>query len=420
MADDPLDLDGFDQPARARRRTQQAARERQRPAGEARHLAGSAAGRLLIGAVIAIAVATMIGLVALWPQGSARQSSARASAPTTSARVDRIVDFRCPGPALQRCRRLIVSVDGTTATLTLGPVTAASAVHPGDPIRVLKTVLPAGTEGLDKVEPYAFVGVDRHRSVVLLAIALAALALVALRWRGLLAVIGVGLSLVLLTTFVVPALLAGKPAILVALVGSLAVMFVTLVLTNGVGAQTLAAALGISATLLLTSVLAVLASNFASLDGKVSELSSALSAQTPELSLQGVVIAGMVIGALGVLADTAVTQASAVMALRRANPLLHARELYRSALTVGRDHLSATIHTLVLAYAGASLPLLLVLNATHSTLTDALNFQDTAEPIVATVIGCAGLIAAVPFTTGLSALLISRLPATSLPHVHTH
>ena len=322
---------------------------------------------------------------------------------------------------MQRCRRLIVDIGGKRVPLTLGPVTVASDVHPGDRIRVLKVVLAPGTDDLGTVEPYTFVGVDRHRSVVLLAIVLAALALVALRWRGLLAVIGVGLSLVLLTTFVVPALLAGKPAILVALVGSLAVMFVTLVLTNGVGAQTLAAALGTSATLLLTSLLAALASNLASLDGKVSELSSTLSTQNPGLSLQGVVIAGMVIGALGVLADTAVTQASAVMALRRANPLLHARDLYRSALTVGRDHLSATIHTLVLAYAGASLPLLLVLDATHSTVTDSLNFQDTAEPIVATVIGCAGLIAAVPLTTLLAALLISRVPATSLPHSsHAH
>jgi uncharacterized membrane protein len=101
--------------------------------------------------------------------------------------------------------------------------------------------------------------------------------------NGLLAMIGVGLSLLVLTTFVVPALLAGRPAILVALVGSLAVMFVTLVLTNGVGAQTLAAALGIAATLLLTSVLAILASNLAALDGKASELSSTLSAQTPGL-----------------------------------------------------------------------------------------------------------------------------------------
>lgn len=398
------------------------ARQSNRPAAgrEARHLAGSPAGRLLIGAVVAIAVATLVGLIALWPHGDTLSGPVTGATPTLPASVDRVIELRCPGPAGQRCRQLIVDVDGSSTPLSVGPVGTAPDVRVGDSIRVSKIAVPAGTPGFEQAEPYVFAGIDRHRSVVWLAIALGVLALLALRWRGLLAVVGVALSLLLLTMFVVPALLAGSPAILVALIGSLAVMFVTLVLTNGVGAQTLSAALGISATLLLTSGLALFASNLAHLDGKVSEVSGTLLAGNPSLSLQGVVIAGMVIGALGVLADTAVTQASAVMALRRANPLLHAGELYRSALTVGRDHLSATIHTLVLAYAGASLPLLLVLNATQSNVVDALNFQDTAEPIIATVIGCAGLIAAVPLTTALSALLISRVPVASLPHGHSH
>lgn len=421
MADEPSNRDGDGRRAPVGPGAPTSSRAARRTAvGEARHLAASGAGKVLIGSVIAIALGTLIGLIALWPHDRDAPQSSSTSAPTIAAEVQRVVDSRCPGPAKQTCRQLIVDVDGRSETLSLGPVATASGVRPGEQIRVSKIDLPSGTPGLERVEPYTFAGIDRHRSVVLLALALAALALVALRWRGLLAVIGVGLSVLLLTTFVVPALLAGRPAILVALIGSLAVMFVTLVLTNGVGAQTLAAALGISATLLLTSVLAMLASNFATLDGKVSEVSGALTVDNPDLSLQGIVIAGMVIGALGVLADTAVTQASAVMALRRANPRLHARALYRSALTVGRDHLSATIHTLVLAYAGASLPLLLLLNATQTKVTDSLNYQDTAEPIVATVIGCAGLIAAVPLTTGLSALLISRVPAGSLPHGHSH
>ena len=421
MPDDALDLDVLDRRERARRQPRQRERGSRRSAvREARHLAGSPAGRLLIGAVVAIAIATLAGLIALWPHGDSTPRQIAGTSPTIAATVQRVVDVRCPGPAGQRCRELVVDVNGRSTTLSVGPTATAPAVTAGDSIRVSKVPIPAGTPGFEKASPYVFSDVDRHRSILWLALALGLLALVALRWRGLLAVVGVGLSLLLLTLFVVPALLAGRPAILVALVGSLAVMFVTLVLTNGVGAQTLSAALGISATLGLTSVLAVGASNLARLDGKVSEVSGVLSAGNPGLSLQGVVIAGMVIGALGVLADTGVTQASAVMALRRANPLLQARELYRSALTVGRDHLSATIHTLVLAYAGASLPLLLALSATQSNVTDALNFQDTAEPIIATVIGCAGLIAAVPLTTALSALFISRVPVASLPHSHSH
>jgi hypothetical protein len=157
-----------------------AARERRRPAArEARHLAGSTAGRVLIGAVIATAVGTFAGLIALWRhQRVVPLVASAASAATASARVDRIDDFRCPGPTAQRCRRLIVDVGGVPAKLTLGPVSVAPNLHAGDQIRVLKVGLAPGTEGVDKVEPYSFVGVDRHGSVMTLALALARA-----RWR---------------------------------------------------------------------------------------------------------------------------------------------------------------------------------------------------------------------------------------------
>ncbi|MBN1530361.1 MAG: YibE/F family protein, partial [Thermoleophilaceae bacterium] len=146
----------------------------------------------------------------------------------------------------------------------------------------------------------------------------------------------------------------------------------------------------------------------------------AARARSDTLSIQGVILAAMLIGALGVLADTAVTQASAVMALRRAAPALDVRRLYREAFVVGRDHLTATIHTLVLAYAGASLPLLLVLRSSGTPTGDALNGQSVAEPIVATLVGCFALIAAVPLTTALAAALVARIPAETLPDAHHH
>jgi uncharacterized membrane protein len=156
----------------------------------------------------------------------------------------------------------------------------------------------------------------------------------------------------------------------------------------------------------------------AHLDGKTGDLSLALSQQQHGISLQGVVLAGMVIGALGVLADTAVTQASAVMALRRANPGLGMRRLFSGAFSVGRDHLSATIHTLVLAYAGGALPLLLVLRSAGVGVNDGLNTQDVAEPIVAGMVGCLGLVLAVPLTTLLASFLIARVPADLVPDSH--
>lgn len=344
---------------------------------EARHLATVPAGRVLLGACGAIAVLTVIGLAALWPHAEHHRGPSQAlGGPTVAATVTGVRDVDCQGPTPQQCRQIVVSVGRKRSPITLGPVNASPSISSGQAIRV------ARTQG--GPEPYAFVGVDRNGPLLWMALALGLLAVVLLRWRGILAVLGVGLSLLVLTTFLVPAILQGRPALLTALVAALAVMFVTLVLTSGVGAQTLAAVLGVTLTLLLTCGLAEVCVGLASLDGRANELSLFLSQQNTGLSLRGVVLAGMVIGALGVLADTAVTQASAVMALRRADPRLDARRLYRGAFTVGRDHLSATIHTLVLAYAGAALPLLLIMRSTAVSTTDAFNAQDIAEPVVAT------------------------------------
>jgi uncharacterized membrane protein len=198
------------------------------------------------------------------------------------------------------------------------------------------------------------------------------------------------------------------------------VTFVTIVLTNGLGTQSLAGILGVTATLALTCLLGSLAVRFADLDGSTDLDTLAVRAGSDILSLQGVILAGMIIGALGVLADTAVTQASAVMGLRRANPRYGPGILYREGFIIGRDHLSATIHTLVLAYSGAVLPLLLVTQMGQVDGLDAVNSQSLAVPIVATIVGCLALIAAVPVTTGLAAMLLSRLPADALPDTHGH
>lgn len=196
-------------------------------------------------------------------------------------------------------------------------------------------------------------------------------------------------------------------------------MFITVGLTYGVTPQSAAATL----SLVLAATVGTLAVHAARLDGRSSDLATVLSQVNGRLSLQGIVLAGLVLGALGVLADMAVTQASAVMALRRSNPLLGARRLYQEGFAVGRDHVVATTHTLVLAYAGATLPLLLVLQSARVGTVDGLNVQDLAEPIVATLVGAMALLVSVPLTTGLAALVVSRLPATALPvagHAHHH
>jgi uncharacterized membrane protein len=268
---------------------------------------------------------------------------------------------------------------------------------------------------------YTLVDYDRRAPMLWLALALGVFVVAVGRWRGGLSLIGLGASLVVVTQFMVPAIIAGRSPFLVALLGSLAAMLITVALSSGLGAQSLAAALGIGASLLLAAGLGLLSTDLAHLNGFSSDLAISLRQSGSHVSLQGLVIAGIVIGALGVLADMAVGQASAVMALRRANPTQGFRELYHGGFTVGRDHFSATVNTLVFAYVGASLPLLILFKTSGVAFTDAINTQQVAEPVVAILIGAIALIASVPATTGLAALLASRMPAEAMPvHSHAH
>jgi uncharacterized membrane protein len=276
---------------------------------------------------------------------------------------------------------------------------------------------PPGAHG---VEPYTLVDYDRRRPLLLAGLIFVGLVIVITRVRGLLALGGLAISLLLVTRFVVPAILAGSPGLFVALVGSLAVMFVTVGLTYGVTGPSLAACVGIGTTLLIAAVTVAGLAHAAHLDGRSSELSSFLAGADARLLLAGVVLAGIVLATLGVLADMGVTQASAVMALRHATPQASARELYRRAFAVGRDHLVATTHTLVLVYVGTTLPLLLVMSASGVGVTDALNTQDFAEPILGTFVGATALLVSVPLTTALTAAVSARTPPEALGDVHGH
>jgi len=181
---------------------------------------------------------------------------------------------------------------------------------------------------------------------------------------------------------------------------------------------------GTAASLLLTVGLAVIFTDLTHLTGLSSEEALFLQTSASGLSLDGLLLAGMVVGALGVLDDVTISQASTVLALRGANPAQRFGELFRRAMSVGRDHVSATVNTLVLAYLGASLPLLLIFSSSTLGFSDAVNLELIAKEVVATLVGSIGLIAAVPVTTALAALLARSIPAERLAgeahggHVH--
>jgi uncharacterized membrane protein len=268
--------------------------------------------------------------------------------------------------------------------------------------------LPAG------VNPYSIVDFERKPPLLWLAVGFAALVILFGRLRGAMSLIGLGISLLIVLAFVVPALLRDSSPLAVALVGSMAVMLTTIPLAHGLGPKSLAAIVGTAVSLLLVVGLAILFTHATHLTGAASEEAATLGANNQAIDLQGLLIAGMVIGALGVLDDVTISQASTVMALRGANPGLGFGELFRRAINVGRDHVSATVNTLVLAYVGTSLVTLLVFGSGQIGVIDAINLETIASVIVATLVGSIGLICAVPITTALAGLLAESIPAEQL------
>ena len=371
-----------------------------------------------------LALATVIGLVALWPGKLDSKLGEGLAKKTDQAEIERIEEFRCSGFKTNTCRKVTVRLRSgprkdTEGLFSLGTSGIDPEVSLGDRVRVVRAETPPGAE-LPPEQEYSLADFERRGPMLVLALLFGVLVIVLGRLRGALSLVGLALSLAVVLAFVVPAILSGEKPLLVAVVGSMAIMLVTIPLAHGLGAKGLAAVLGTAAALALTVALAALFTELTNLTGLSSEEANLVGANATGVSLGGLLLAGMVIGALGVLDDVTVSQASTVLALRGANPGLGASELFGRGLRVGRDHVSATVNTLVLAYVGASLPLLLIFSSSELGLVETANLEVIAKEIVATLVGSVGLMAAVPITTALAAVLAVRLPAERLENAAAH
>lgn len=233
--------------------------------------------------------------------------------------------------------------------------------------------------------------------------------------------IGMILSFIVLFAVMLPLILQGWSPLLIAIAGGLVVMAVTFIVAHGWSDKMRAALIGTAISLLVTGILALLFSAFARLSG-MDEETVFLLADYPDLNTRGILLAGIVIGSLGVLDDITISQASAVFELRGANPLLGIRELYVRAIRIGKDHISAAVNTLILAYAGSALPLLLLLMAGPSgeSFMTMINREVIAVEIVRMLTGSIGLLAAVPVTTLIAAVLAMHTPPERGAHGHHH
>lgn len=369
--------------------------------------------------IAAIATTTLTLMIVLWPgEQRAIESAGQLAIETERADVVDVQLSDCAGVSL--CREVTFRLDtgpdaGLEQTVTTGGGNLDPPYETGDGLRVAS--FGGAAERPDPgAEPavYAIVDFERRSMLLLLGLLFAAMVIVVGRIRGAISLVGMLASLAVVVAFVAPAIVAGSDPVVVALVGSAAIMLVTIPFSHGIGAKSVAAMLGTTAAFALAAGLSFLFFELASITGLASEEASFLRAGNPELSVGGLALAGAVIATLGVLDDATISQSSVVVALRRADPSSGFTTLFGRALTVGRDHVSATVNTLVLAYAGASLPLLVLFSSEGSSFGAVINSELVATEIVATLVGSIAIVAAVPLTTALAAALVRLLPNDSL------
>ncbi|GAA4479719.1 YibE/F family protein [Microbacterium panaciterrae] len=406
--------------------------------------------RILLTVLIVVGVATIVGLLVLWPYGGGAgvAASGGMTANGTTFPTGEIVRITpdCSGPqtapssgsgsagttssgsggvpgagaaatacAMAQVRLGSGSRAGETVTVMLNGPFAHAGLRQGDQLELMITPL----AGRPRVAQPG--GVDPGVSVfgVVRAVPLAVwaglfvlvVAAVGLH-RGLLALVGLVFSGGMIVMFMLPALLRAGPATAIALVGASAILYVVLYLAHGVSMRTSAALAGTLGGVVITAVVAQLAVVTTRLSG-IDESAGFLAPMVPHVDFQGLLTCAIIIAGLGVLNDVTITQSSSVWELRTVAPGLSRRQLFGRAMRIGRDHIASTIYTIVFAYVGASLSIVLLLYVYDQPMLNVLSFEDIATEIIRTLCSGIGLVLAVPLTTAIAVALLPPGSATA-------
>ncbi|GAB3928825.1 hypothetical protein GCM10029976_027330 [Kribbella albertanoniae] len=360
--------------------------------------------RIVVAAVLApLITAAVIAMIVMWPGGGVKVATYQ----TDTARGEVTKLAPCPDKRDQ-CDLASIKLSTGPDKGQIAPVQVPQAGKVPISIEVGQSImLGVQTDAKDIADRYQYVDHDRSKPLLILA-AIFSLAVVALsRWRGFAALIALAVTAVMLTQFILPAILKGSNPLLVAVVGGTVIMTIAVFLTHGINAESSIALSGTIAALGMTVVLGWFFTKFCQLTGLASDGASAAKQFFPSLSLTGLLVAGMVIGALGVLDDVTVTQAAAVWELSAANPSASRSELIGAGLRIGRTHVASVVNTLVLAYAGASMPVLITFAIQGLPGQYVISTEMVAMEIVRGLVGSLGIIAAVPLTTTLAALAVA-------------
>jgi uncharacterized membrane protein len=381
--------------------------------------------RAVVGLLGAIGIAVIAGMVVLWPSEQKVdiplpfQNTAGASVTTEAGHVLSSRMSACGSPSAGAvliappapgqpggadCTLTLISIDtgpnkGANTLLEFSPGPGQPHLAAGARIRLSRQIIPGGAT------TYAFYDFERSWPLFGLAAAFAVLVVAIARWRGLRALVGIFVAFVVLVMFLLPALRDGSPAMPVALITSAAILYAVIYLAHGVSLQTSAALLGTLTSLLLAAVFSWAAIYFTNLTGLSQDQNNDVSAYLGHVSITGLLLAGFIIGSLGVLNDVTVTQASTVFELAKLDSGLTRRGIFGAAMRVGRDHIASTVYTLVLAYAGSALPLLLLFSVANRSLSDVLTSESVAIEVARSAVGGIALVLSVPLTTAVAAVL---------------
>ncbi|MEZ5281567.1 MAG: YibE/F family protein [Acidimicrobiales bacterium] len=364
------------------------------------------------------AAATVGGIIAYWPSGDGRQAAIVSAnelglvSDRLAATVLQVTDAQCsyssdPG---EICRQMDVRLDdGPEAGSLVALPEVNLAFNPYLPDLSPGDGVVLGYE--DSTGIYFFTDVDRRSTLLILAALFMAVVVTFGRLRGLLALVAMAATLVILVAFVAPSVLDGNDPLAVSVVAACAIAFVTLYTTHGPTPTTTVALAGTLGALGVTLALSWLFFALAEFSGLASEEALTLPFVANQVDVGALLLGGAIIGALGALDDVTVTQVATVSELRRHSPDMPAKELFAAGIRVGREHIASTVNTLLLAYAGASMPLLLLFAASDQSLQMIANTEVVAIEIARTLCGSMGLVAAVPVTTALAAALSGRADA---------
>lgn len=395
---------------------------------------GPLAARIVVIALVVIGLAMTIGAVLLWPSGNKAdiplpfQNGAGGSVTTEGGHVISTAMADCASPSAGKvlttgpaagiagsgtCVQAMIAIDtgpntGATTLLEFSPGPGQPNLMAADHIRIFRQVDQQGATS------YGFYDYERAWPLAMLAAAFAVVIVAVARWRGLRAMVGIVIAFVVLVVFMLPALRDGAPALPVALVASTAILYAAIYLAHGVSLRTSAALLGTLTAMLVAAVLSWAAIELTHLTGLSQDQNNEVAAYLGNVSIKGLLLAGFIIGSLGVLNDVTITQASTVFELAHIGHGTR-RQVFSRAMRVGSDHIASTVYTLVLAYAGSSLSLLLLFSVANRSLTDVLTSESVAIEIARSAVGGIALALSVPLTTAIAAVLATPNDAPTTP-----